>query len=57
MTKHIMIDMDEELYYKLVMLKARLRCRSWREFIEKVMYLVEGRYAGNKVKKGIEDTI
>jgi len=44
------IRIDEDLYYKLVKLKAELKCRNWREFVEKIINIVEKELERRKMK-------
>lgn len=35
------VSLDEETYWKLVNIKARLKCRTWRELADRLLELVE----------------
>jgi len=40
--KSILIEgIDEDLYFRLLMLKAKLKARTWNDFIQKVVRILE----------------
>ena len=42
------ISIPDESYWKMVELKVRLRCRTWRELIDKLYKLVEYSMGGKR---------
>lgn len=44
------IRIDEDLYYRLMKLKAELKCKNWREFVEKIINIVEKELEWRKMK-------
>lgn len=37
MRKIVTLKIDEEVYFKLVTLKGKLRCKTWDELFEKIV--------------------